>query len=355
LLYRFKNIKFKSLFPLNLELEKGRLLTVDIKNRLLTIGAFIEGEQVKGILRLGGSDLMADGTLSDLSLRLQSQNISLTLKDISKIYKISNLPDIRGELNMRARVKKGGVDFSIESPYVIYEPNNSNLKIEDITLKGSFKNTILTLNNYSLKVKEYSLYSTKISRLIFNRDFSSLNINKFWLNNSLSVTGKYSIKRKRGSLLVKANSFKVKNKDFKVNLRLNNRVNLNGDKTSISGVVTVLSAVVKKSIKPKSIDNEDIIIVEDRAKKKSSKFTKDIKLNLLINSKRAIVYKDSDAYFLIYPDIKVIKNYNSLTLLKGKVVIGKKSYYKLNGKKLRVSNGLITFKGKSSTPYFSIL
>jgi translocation and assembly module TamB len=57
----------------------------------------------------------------------------------------------------------------------------------------------------------------------------------------------------------------------------------------------------------------------------------------------------------MYPNLKIKKRFGSLTAVSGTIKLDKKSYYKFRDKKLRLRRGLITFKGKSSTPYLNIV
>jgi translocation and assembly module TamB len=55
------------------------------------------------------------------------------------------------------------------------------------------------------------------------------------------------------------------------------------------------------------------------------------------------------------PDIKVKKQFGALPKLYGKVIIKKGSYYILNGKKLVLQKGFITFKGTTTNPNINIV
>ena len=296
--------------------------------------------------------IKAKGNIDNINLTLNSKSVKSSLKDFNKIYKLKSVPNIGGSLNLIANIRgMKNIKIKIKSPKIIYDKKT---KIENIALNAQYIDGFFTLNNYKFKANGYNFFATKVSKLKINGN--NLNISQLWINNSLIANGNYNIENSKGAFKLKSNSLKIDNKDVILNLALDTDIKIVGKKIAIDGKINIINGVIRKNLKSKNVaENEDIIILQRKAAKESTNFAKNIKLNINIKSQNGIRYAQDGSNFLLKPKLRIFKNYGRLSNFKGVVNIQKGGYYILNGKKLVLKKGIITFKGKSSSPNLNIV
>lgn len=306
-------------------------------------------------LQLGTLEVKAKGSLDAIEIDASTNSLKRAQVALSKLYKFQPQSSIDGKCSLKATITKfSNFQFTIQSPKIIYNNKKSKKNIENIALKGKYSNNILRLEGYKFSIDGYHIYSNKSSQVDLSQ-FPLIAIDKLWINNSLSVAGNYELIKKIGKLKFNAANFKLENSDVNLNLFIDTSVALNGQKIAASGVISVLDGNIKKAFgKKHSAESEDIIILQRKRAKESTKFAKNIKLNVKIKSKGAITYSHSGGLFKAKVDLSIVKNYNQLSNFNGSVTIEKNGYYMLNGKRLVVEKGLITFKGKSTAPNLNI-
>jgi len=352
-----KNLNSKALSPLNLEITMpNNNINIKVKNSTIegTAKYLKDSKKIDTSVNIGLLRLSAKGNIDSIKLLIKSKSIKQSLKSISKIYKIKDIPNIEGPLYLEANINRlEKAKILLKSAKVTYRNKKTSTKIENIVLNANYDNGSIVINNYKFKANNYSFYSSKPSKLYLKDD--NLKINEFWINNSLRVNGLYNTKSAKGSLNLKSSNFTIDNNNMKLSLVVDTKMLINRDKKSISGSVDI-SGVIKKNLKQKNVaDNEDIIILQRKAAKESTNFAKNIKLNIKLKSKNGITYSQGGSYFKLRPNIKVIKEYGKLSKFIGKIDIDRGGYYNLKGKKLVLQKGLITFKGSSSSPNLNIV
>jgi len=354
----FKHINTKALFPINLNLITSKdTLKVNLKNSYLNLDTkYIYGKNSIDLKLLSGkTKVIANGSNKNIKIILKTNSIKRTLQDINRIYEYKNLPNINGILNLKATVKSfKNIQIVLNSPKITVNNKVKPTIIEGLKANVNYSSKLITLSNYKFKINGYKLFSDRSSKIkVSNED---LQVIELWVNNSLKINGRYNYASKQGDFNLNSSNFLIENSDIKLNLFLNNRLKLNKDKISINGKVNILNGVIKKNLNQKNIsDDEDIIILQRRAKKENTKFARNIKLNLLVTNNKGIIYSQQGSHFLLKPNLKVNKEYGRLVTLKGIIKIEKGGYYILKGKKLVLQKGIITFKGKGYNPNINIL
>ena len=352
-----KNLNIQAFSPLNLELSIPKnSINITFKNSFINGKAkyALISKKIDTIINSGSIKLNVKGNVDNIKLSLKAKSVKQALHLISRIYKIKSIPNVDGTLNLEANINNlQKAKIILKSAKLIYKKKNISTKIENIFFNTSYDNGNIIINNYKFKVNNYSFYSSKPSKL-YLKD-SNLKIYEFWINNSLRVNGLYSINSNKGNLNFKSSNLKIENSDVKLLLGLDTKMLISGDKKSINGTIDV-SGVIKKNLKQKNVaDNEDIIILQRRAKKENTNFAKNIKLNVKIISKNGLIYSQGGSFFKLKPNIKIVKQYGKLSKFIGKINIDKGGYYNLKGKKLVLQKGIITFKGSSSSPNLNIV
>ena len=359
--YIFKNnkkLKFNAFKSFNSKLTAdSNVLNLELKNKLLAIGLDynFNTTKLKSNVKAKAIKLALNGEKNKIDGLITISSINSALQSIYNIYSFdSKSSNINGKIDAKFKILNlQSVVFSLNSPSIVSKSTKSSTNIKSIYLKGSYNNNNLTLDNYSFNLNDYKIFSNKVSTI--NIDKSNLNINKLWINDSLIAKGNYNIDKSSGNIKLNSTNFTLDSQKAKVALAIASTIKLNKDKKDIAGVVTILNGKIKSTITQKNIaDNEDIVILQRKRAKESTDFAKNIKLNIKFKNKKGLVYSQNGSYFNLIPNMTIKKSYNKLSDFRGVIKVAKGSYYTLNGKKLKVSKGLITFKGKSSSPNINI-
>ncbi len=332
-------------------------LNLILKNHLIN-GALnynINSNKIDSTIKSGALKLDLKGLSNSINLKIASSSINSTLSSIKKIYKLDSNIKLDGKAIIKAKITNGEIiNFNLNSPSITYKSGSSNTLINNIKVDGKYSKNSILINNYSFITNGYKIYSTKTANIdIVNNNL--LKLNYLWINDSLKLSGNYNLNRSSGSFKVNASSFKLENKDAKINLSVNGNLQLDKKRKFFKGNIKVLSGLIKSTITRKNLaDNSDIIILQRKRAKESTNFAKNVKLNLKLSSNKPILYVGDGGYFKLNPNITIVKNYNSLSKFNGKIYLKKGSYYKLNKKKLNLIKGTIVFSGKSSSPNLNI-
>ena len=350
-----KSIKeFKSQLHL-----KNDTLNLSLKNQLLDFNILynIKQELFKNLtLKLDKVKANASGSVDNIDINIQTTSLKSLQRSLAKLYKFKVNDKIDGKLEFNGKLKKlSALEFTVITPKIIYKDKKSQTDISDIFLNGTISGNTLTLKKYNALVKGYKVYSNRVATINI-KDLNNIKVETLWINDTLKVNGNYNSKENRGKFLFKSNSFKIENSDILLNLALDTKVILNRERVAATGTIIVLDGFIKKVLGAKNIaENSDIIILQRQKSRESTKFAKNIKLNIKIKSKKGILYKHGGNKIRILPNLTIRKEYNQLSRFNGKATIAKNSYYYLNGKKLVVEKGNIIFKGKSMSPNLDIV
>lgn len=354
-LLRSQNIKQ---FNNSLAVKKSEV-ALNLEDRLINakLKYDIDADKVNdSSIKLGSLILNAKGNLDSIALEAKTNSILKSQDVLSKLYRFNPNKNIDGQLSLKAILKKqSDFSFTLSSPKIEYKNKNSKTKIEDLKVSGLLSNNILNIDNYKLKAQGYSVFGNKSSQLNIG-DVKRVAIKPLWINDSLQVNGTYNLLANSGKLQFSSSRFKLENSDVQLDLGIDTSATINREKIYTSGVVTVLDGKVKKAVSQKNVaENENIIILQRKKSRESTKFAKNIKLDIKIKSKNGIIYSRGGSKIQILPDLQISKEYNRLSNFNGIATIGKGSYYYLNDKKLIVEKGEVIFKGKSMTPNLNIV
>ncbi len=339
-----KDINIKRLKPFRVKFYKdsfeisGNNLLIKKAKRL-----FISFSTLKGEI---------DSNMKNLKGKVS--NINRFIIDINRYLKKPIKLSINGGLNFNIAFLKNIYRVNISSKRIIIDPKKSPKKIDNLKVAFDFNkiNKKVTILSYNFNFNDYHFFSKRNSILSIK---DIVTIEKFWINDSLVVNGNYNLAKKRGLIKFKSNNFELNNPDLKVKLRLNGTLKNSDEKVAISGRVTILGGKILKSFnRTKYAEDEDIIIIQREAKKKSTYFAKNVKLNLKVDSKAPIIYKHNGIYVKMLPKLTIKKEFNSLSNIKGVIKIKRGGYYIFQDKKLIFDDSYIKFNGKGTSPTLNI-
>ena len=354
LLKKFKNIKYNHINKFDMLFTYNHNLEIKLKNRFLNSNIIynFKNSKLNSKILLNGLNIDILKINNNLKGKIYIGSIKKALDSISKVYTIKTL-NANGKLNIDFKGDlTNDIIFTINSSKIVYKSDNENI-IENLNINSRYSKNSIKIDKYSLNVNGYKIFSNKNSLITINNN--KLNFEKFWINDSLNLIGYYNIDSNSGKFDLNSNRFELDSQKAKVAIAINSKIFIKDNKKDISGTINILEGKIKNAITRKNVaDNEDIIILQRKKEKENTNFAKNIKLNIKITSSNSLVYTYNNSYIKITPNMTIKKNYNTLSDFRGVINIEKDSYYTLNGKKLIVTKGVITFKGKSSSPNINI-
>ena len=361
LLNRFdKNLHLSGLSPLKISLKpKKDILHLKVNSTILSAVADYNTKTkgIKGGVRLSGTTVNIKGkTDGDISLTLNSKSLKKLIKDLSKVYKFQS-PNIDGDLSLKlTKQKDGNIKADISSTKFI---PNTKARVKNpirdlkLSLYADMKKKLYYIDSYSLKVSDMKLFATKRSTIAIKKD--NIIVDKFWIDDSMTIKGKYNLKKQKGKFDIKASKFKIAHKNAKITISTNLKLLLNKDKVSVDGKVNILGGRVFYNLSTKHYaSDDDIIILQHRKEKNDSFFIKNVKLNILLDTKKPLLFKQKDIKIKLKPSMSIIKEYNSPLMVLGSIDLKKGGYYKFEGKKFVLEKSSIYFTGKPTAPLLNI-
>ncbi len=346
-----KKLNKKAIFPIKVDLNYDKELKIKLNNSIINSNILYANNNINAIIKNRNFNIKANGNINDLNIIFSTNSIKRSIKEFLKIYKIELPSNIDGDLTLQINSNLKKYELNLFSKEILI---NKNIKITNIVIDSLFDRNSLYIQRYKFNLKDFNFYSNKSSKISFKNN--DILINSLYLNNSLILNGKYNLKINQGKFKIKARNFKFKNNDYDINTNLDLNLNIIRNRYLIRGLINIINGKIKKDLTHKNLaDNEDIIILQKEAQKKSTFFIKNVKLNIKIKSKKGVVYTQDGSYFIAYPKLNIYKNFNSFIKIKGNIILDKRSYYIFEGKKLRLKRGKVLFKGNSSIAYLNIL
>jgi len=362
LLYKFdKNLQLKSITPAKISLkpQKDKLkLTLNAKVAKLKADYNTKSKKIDSKIDIADSTISINGKIDgDIKAKLSSRSVKKLFSNLSKIYKFT-APKINGDLTVAVTLNKDKtVSAKISSKKFIPDENTriknpiTNL---NIAIKGNLEKKLLTIERYSVNVSDMKIFAKKPSTIFMDKS-SVIQVKDLWVNDSLDIKGKYDTKRANGKFIIKAKRFKINHKNAKITLSINNRVVIKKGKINVDGKVTILGGRVYYNMQTKHYaSDDDIIIVQHMKKNSDSFFEKNVKLSILIESKKPLLFKQKDVKVELKPSMSIIKEYNSPLMVLGSIDLKKGGYYKFEGKKFVLEKSAIYFTGKATQPLLNI-
>ena len=355
-----KNLKLSGFSPMKISLKPQKeKLHLILNSKVLKADSYIntDNKRIKGKLRLAGTSVDIKGkTDGDITMSLKSSSVKKMMDDISRVYSFES-PHIDGDLSLSVTRKSDGTvkadisskKFIPDSKARIKSPVN-NLKL---ALSADTKNKIFYIDSYSVESGGMKFFATKRSKISLKKEL--LKVESLWVNDELKAKGNYDIKHQNGKFNINAKRFKIIHENAKMDISANMAVKIKKGKVDAEGKIYILGGRVFYNLQAKHyVSDEDIVIVQHMKKKKDSFFEKSVKLKLLIESKKALLFKQKDVEVALKPSMSIIKEFNAPLMVLGSIDLKKGGYYNFEGKKFVLEKSAIYFTGKPTAPLLNI-
>jgi hypothetical protein len=350
-----KKIKLKNISKINGHLTLGKQeinLFLDSNDLHISLDYYIKSKTLKnGLLRVGDNRIKFRGGLNNrVNISTDIKSIERFSRDIMRYYDI-NLPKIRGKAHVKASINKHGrIDIEFKSKKLDIEKR----KIYRVSSKLSIFNNKVEISRYSLKYyNDYitHIFSNNKSYLSFKN--GSIYIKRFWLNDTIILSGKYNTDKMIGDIDIVSNYFSFKNVDFDLATKIDLNIKLDRDRFFVTGTLIPLGKSIHYDTIGDGIsEDSDIIIVQDEVKKESS-ILKNIKMNIRVKSQKPFKYISDSAKIEFMNDVTIIKDYAKDFRLFGTATVNS-GYYQQENKRFFLDESHIYFSGDPKKPLLEI-
>ena len=350
-----EDLKWESLNPIKTDATlKDDHLGVNIQAGALksVAGYHLTSEELNATIDIDGFTTEVSGKIDEtLTVGSKIKSIPAMMSSIESIYSLGTVPDIKGSVDLSAKVSElKSADISLVSPQIIYEANKDSIQvIDDIMVDFSVDASELVLKKYQLTYEEQQLFSTKPSRISLIDQ--NITVDPVWLNDSLQVRGFYDTNASYGEINATATTLHIDHKIVELDSALDIQTLFDGNKTSVKGEVYILGGNIYYDLAQKKYASDsDILIVQELKDEEPSSFMKHLSVNVQLKSKEPLVYKKGPVDIKAKADLGIYKAEGGELMLLGSVELLKGGSYLFEGKKFVLDQSYIHFTGDANKP-----
>jgi len=296
-------------------------------------------------------------TNGSMTLTLRTRSVKKTFNVFSSFYRIDP-PNLDGDLFLRVKMRKPfrKIAFELRSGKFIPD-DTARIKnpIENIRLNATadFGRRTLKIERYAFRAGGMKFFSERSS--VVREENGRMVFDPIWINDTLAITGVYDTNKQAGKLKAKAKRFAIEHKNAHILSAVDLKAEIRKKRITLDGKVTLLGGTVNYNLEAKHYaTDDDIVIMQHRVKKEESFFRKNLRMDLLVESRKPLVFKEKNVYVRLDPRLKVFKEPDSDLQLLGSVVLEKEGYYIFEGKKFLLDESRINFTGKPTQPLLDI-
>jgi len=280
-----------------------------------------------------------------------NKNIDLykLISSVDKIYKIKQKEQIKGNVNIKAKLKNlKNLDIDINSNKILYKNSKKDkLIFKDIFLSLSATPTDITLKKYQISYDKFDFYSNQTSYLTKYQD--RYMVHPLIINDDIEIMLDYNMTTKNGDLNLTSTNFSVLQEIINTNVKSSIVGTIKDNKIDIKGDISILNGDIFYNLNRKRFSSSrDIIIVQNNKKKDTNFFRDDISLNLSVNTKKPLVYNKKDINLKLNTDLQVYKALKGTTAITGIVEIAENGFYIIKNKKFKFKNSKLYFIGDTA-------
>ena len=353
-------LRLSALDPLRLFVkQKGERWNLVIKNKKIgaAVDYALDSDRVAGVLTVAGTKIKIEGEPRKvIAATVKSPSVKQLISGVTDIYKVE-MPRFDGDVALTLKIDKlSSVTLELRSKQFVPDDTariKSPLKNIQLLLGADLNKQSLIVKKYQLETAGMKLFATKPSIVKLQKD--RIVLEAFWLNDSLKLNGYYDLKKAKGEVTGKAARFKVDHENAKLDASIDLKAKISGEKVEAKGKVIILGGKVMYDIEAKHYaTDEDIVIVQHRKKDEESFFRKNVQLNLYIETKKPLLFKQKDVYVELRPQLSIIKGFGGDLQLMGSVPLAKGGYYTFEGKRFVLQPSSVNFTGKPTQPLLDI-
>ncbi len=353
-------LKVQALDPLKLSVKQlGKLwdLKLTSKHIAANFQYATQKDRLQGTISVAGTKIKVEGKPKEtIHATLQSPSVKKLIGNLTAIYAIE-IPKLDGDLNLDLKIEKlSRATLELRSKKFVPDDTariKSPIKNIQVLLAADRKKQSLTVQSYHLEVSGMKFFATKPS--IVRLQKQRLSLETFWINDSLKVAGAYDLKKKKGRFTAKSSRFKIDHENAKLDASVDLDAKIDGQRIDVKGKIFLLGGNVMYNLQAKHYaSDDDIVILQHRKKNEGSFFRKNVQLNLYIEAKKPLLFKQKNVHVELKPQLSILKGYDGDLQVLGSVSLAKGGYYIFEGKRFVLKPSSVDFTGKATEPLLDI-
>ena len=300
--------------------KEKRILNILTPKNSLTL--FEESGNISGWANIGNLSLSAKGRLKkDGTTNLHFITHIESIQKLMEEFNIKPNLTIDAEVNSRFNLLLADhlqLSYQIKIPWYIVQPDSQTIYYGlESELQGKIDRTKISIDNYTVGFNDHKFIQKRSSSFHFDENLTLFIDNLAILDNA-DLKGYFNIKQSRAKLSINGEQVHYNGPEGNITTNIDVEASISKEEVNIEGDVEVVDATITfKPIKEYTVNDEDIIIIQDI--KEPSKTKKSI--NIHIFSKKPLLYKIPMVKVHFIPDITIWKEREKSTELLGMVKV----------------------------------
>jgi len=327
-----------------------------VNSEELHVTLFDDNKKIKGWGSFSSSEFNFQGDYNEERTLVNiDSNIPSLYTAIDTIYdlNLSKGMIFDCELDMNATVM---VDDTLHVSNKISIPWYLAMSDKDSIIYGTDANFTLSIKGKSLSIDEYSfnlfnrdIFATKPSLLRLNTD-NTLEIEEFWINDGIKLSGDYTLDTKILKLKADADNYHYKGEEGEADIDLHVSIFHDDNGSSVDGSVELKNTlIVYKPVATGIVHDDDIILIQDVKTPSKSPLA----LNVQIYSNEPIRYSTKDVDVSFTPDMTLYKEPKKEMEVLGWLVTNRGRVFN-SGAEYEIKKSEIYFAGGAINPYLNL-
>ncbi|HEY9190237.1 MAG TPA: translocation/assembly module TamB domain-containing protein [Sulfurovum sp.] len=312
----------------------------------------LESKKIEGNIALGSLYTAISGVADEkINIDTKIDSLASLKENIDQIYSMEGVPPLKGRVDISVVISElEAVDIRLASPEIIYQADSKTEEaVNDIALTLHLEDSRVELQEYRLTYAKQKLFSTKPSLMTLEED--RVTIAPLWINDELQVTGEYDLIERKGTIDAEAEKLHIAHEIIDLDSRVNLKTELDGNRTSVNGKVTLLGGNIHYDLGQKTYASDsDIIIVQEMKEKEQSPFMEYLSTSIQVKTEKPLVYNKGDIDIRADVDVNIFKAEQSELMVLGSVEIHEGGTYRFEDKKFVFDKSYVHFTGNPNRP-----
>ncbi|BCD59460.1 MULTISPECIES: translocation/assembly module TamB domain-containing protein [unclassified Nitratiruptor] len=344
---------FKDIPPFRLSKLPKTLLQANLSQKAVTIHNDLLNLSFKnnhGTIQFDDTSIQFTKKQSSISFQAVSKSLQKATSLLKTIYPdIPIIEDVPCKCSGIYDLHKKRYEAKI-TIHPKKKPFLKNVQFFEAKFHGNMQKIIL--DYYALVIKGHGMYATKPSVLI--KKNQTFLIKSFWIDDSILAQGRYDIGKKSGIVTIHSDAYRYSNIEGEAIAAIDLRTTIHNTYFDVEGTVTIDSATITYAPKKvRTINDKDIIILDEPLQSQSNFFKDHVALAVTIKSKKRLRYKIPELDVWFQPDIMLYKEYQKDLQVLGTVKILKGMYETINSKFIILPSQL-NFYGPPTSPMLEL-
>ncbi len=353
-------IQWERVSPLKIEggFQKSRVVMKLLSRYLQSRAEYnVTSGELRAEIDADGLDMKLKGRPKERLAADARIDTGLLAERLGRLYRFETpLPPLEGVVALKGTLKSMKTfSATLTAPKLLYRPKRGEpVDVDNVALALDINETTLTIPSYQFDYKKQHFFATSSSSVSFHG--SQITLPRFWINDSLKISGEYDLKKREGALRAEGDRFHIKDEMADLYAGVDIEVGFKGLDATVQGKVLLLGGTVSVDGESKSFAlDSDIVILQEMKQKKQGPFMRHLNMLVKIETREPIMLRQNDLYARLKPDLTLFKDPADMQILYlGTIVLQEGGYYRFKEKKFILKKSYLYFSGDLNKPFLDI-